>query len=203
MSVEKAKVGWGNKKGNSVGSSHTTFCNFREKAEDAYILGLWCADSYWWASCVGLSNKDGELIRRFRRFLESKFSSKRIKFSNNHIFVNSRPLLRKFILGKRDIEKLFNRDVVAAYFAGRFDGDGCVSKNGRSDCRIVYGNKKEAEIDKKSLLRIGISNSKIYRYKSANTFCLYISRHQSVDFIEKISFYSIKVQRLVWGPRRD
>ena len=90
-----------------------------------------------------------------------------------------------------------------AYFAGRFDGDGSISKDLRSDCRIVYTRKSEAEIDKKLLKRIGIDNTKIYYYQSAKTFCLYISRYEANKFLESILPLSLKLQKLVLAPRRD
>jgi hypothetical protein len=33
--------------GNTVGSMNTDFWDFKTK-DDAYILGLWCADGYHW-----------------------------------------------------------------------------------------------------------------------------------------------------------
>ncbi len=189
--------------GNTVGSTNTNFCNFFSSEEDAYILGLWCADSYWWSSSIGLSNTDMNLINRFRIFLERFFPKDRIKFNRNHLFVNSRPLLREFIDAKSNLDKLKGNKIIKAYFAGRFDGDGSVSKDLRSDCRIVYGKRKEAEIDKKLLKLIGINKIKIYYYKSARTFCLYISRYQARKFLKSTFSHSIKLQKLVFVPRRD
>ena len=48
--------------GNTVGSVNTNFCNFFSDEEGFYILGLWCADSYWWGSSIGLSNTNIDLI---------------------------------------------------------------------------------------------------------------------------------------------
>ncbi|MBU4481135.1 hypothetical protein KKH59_02350 [Patescibacteria group bacterium] len=189
--------------GNTVGSASTNFCNFFSKKEDAYILGLWCADSYWWSSSIGLSNTDPDLIERFRKFLGTHFPKSRIKFNRNHLFVNSRPLLREFRKAKDNLESLKKENIIKAYFAGRFDGDGSIDKNLRSDCRIVYGNKNETEMDKEILKKIGISNVKVYYYKSANTFCLYVSRYEAEKFLDNILPYSVKLQKLVFAPRRD
>jgi len=189
--------------GNTVGSTSTNFCNFFSSEKDAYILGLWCADNYWWASSIGLSNTDPDLIARFRKFLRIHFSEDRIKFNDNHLFVNSRPLLREFIIAKNSLENFKKVKIIKAYFAGRFDGDGSVDKNLRSDCRIVYGKKNEAKMDKKLLKRIGINKTKIYYYKSARTFCLYVSRYESKKFLNIILPYSLKLQKLVFAPRRD
>ena len=189
--------------GNTVGSTDTNFCNFFLDEEDAYILGLWCADSYWWASSIGLSNTDIVLIRRFREFLKRFFPENRIKFNRNHVFVNSRPLLREFISAKNNLKKLKNVKLIKAYIAGRFDGDGSVSKDLRKDCRVIYGKKEEAVKDREFLRKIGIGNTKIYRYRIANTFCLYISRYETKKFLEIILPYSSKLQKLVSVPRRD
>ena len=189
--------------GNTVGSTSTNFCNFFSNEKDAYILGLWCADSYWWASSIGLSNTNPDLIEAFRKFLKRFFPEKRIKFSRNHLFVNSRPLLREFRKAKDNLESLKKETIIKSYFAGRFDGDGSIDRNLRNDCRIVYGRKSEAEIDKEILRRIGISKAKIYYYKSAKTFCLYISRYEAKKFLENIMSHSLKLQKLVLVPRRD
>ena len=189
--------------GNTVGSASTNFCNFFSNKKDAYILGLWCADSYWWSSSVGLSNTDPDLIGMFRKFLKRFFPENRIKFNRNHLFVNSRPLLREFISAKNSPDKLRNTKAIRAYIAGRFDGDGSIDKNLRNDCRIVYTRKSEAEIDKGLLKRIGISNVRVYYYKTAKTFCLYISRYEAKKFLESILPYSLKLQKLVPAPRRD
>ena len=86
-------------------------------------------------------------------------------------------------------------EIISAYFAGRFDGDGSVDKNMRNDCRIVYSNEKEAKVDQKLLEKIGIKNTKVYHYASARTYCLYVSRYESERFLEYIKPYSIKLQK--------
>lgn len=189
--------------GNTVGSTSTNFCNFFLNKKDAYILGLWCADGYWWASSIGLSNTDSDLIDIFRRFLKRHFPEERIRFNRNHLFVNSQPLLREFISAKNKLEELKSAETIQAYFAGRFDGDGSIDKNLRNDCRIVYGKESEAKVDRELLKRISIGNTKIYYYKSAKTFCLYISRYEVGNFLKNISPYSLKLQKLVLVPRRD
>lgn len=189
--------------GNTVGSASTNFCNFFSNEKDAYILGLWCADSYWWSSSIGISNSDCDLVEIFRKFLKEHFPVERIKFKDNHLFVNSRPLLREFRAAKKSLENLRQPKIIRAYFAGRFDGDGSIDKNLRNDCRIVYTRESEAKIDKRLLRRIGIGNIKIYHYKSAKTFCLYISRYEAKKFLENILGHSLKLQKLVLASRRD
>ena len=98
------------------------------------------AGDYVWCSL----NPDGTSdVERFRKFLKRFFPESRIKFNRNHLFVNSRPLLREFISAKNNLDALRGIKVIRAYIAGRFDGDGSLDKNLRNDCRIVYGRKTE------------------------------------------------------------
>jgi hypothetical protein len=117
--------------------------------------------------------------------------------------VNSRPLLREFRKAKKNLENLKEIKIIKAYFAGRFDGDGSIAGDFRSDCRIVYTRRFEAELDKKLLRKIGITKTTIYHYKSAKTFCLYVSRYEAKKFLRMIFPYSLKLQKLVPAPRRD
>ncbi|MGZ4212431.1 MAG: hypothetical protein ACXVQV_04285 [Actinomycetota bacterium] len=52
---------------------------FVRDTTDAYALGLWCADSYWWSSSIGLSNVEPELVIRFGRYLGSILSPERVR----------------------------------------------------------------------------------------------------------------------------
>ena len=194
--------------GNTVGSMSANLCNFFEDQKDAYILGLWCADSYWWSSSIGLSNTNKDLIDGFQSFLIGKgFPQDRIKYNRDHLFVNSRPLLREFIAAKKMLEKMKNGKIIWAYFAGRFDGDGCINRDMRKDCRIVYtgkdSGKQEAECDRKMLNKLGIRETKIYYYRTSSTFVLYFSRFIAEKFVNKILPYSLRLQRLALVPRRD
>ena len=196
-----------------MGSPSASFCNFPKSTEDYYILGLWCADGYHWTSSIGLSNIDLALIQKFREFLLKLFPEDRIKlhqyttgkrrYVGYKLYVNCRPLLRIFKEFKDDSErKLSNADAIKAYMAGRFDGDGCISKDLRRDCRISYGNHTDAKLDSDLLKEIGIV-PKLYWYRTSNTFVIYISRFDAKKFIDAISKYSIKLQKLVLGSRRD
>lgn len=200
--------------GNTVGSLSTNFCNFPQSAEDYYILGLWCADGYYWSSSIGLTNIDKSLIRRFRTFLGKLFPKERIKLGvygngkRKHfgykLYVNSRPLLRLFRLFKNGPNRnLKDTEYVKAYLAGRFDGDGCISKDLRKDCRISYGNLLDAQLDYQLMLKIGLKNSKIYRYRTSNTFVNYVSQKDVRIFLDGIRKYSTKLQKFVLRPRRD
>lgn len=167
-----------------MGSANIYFGNFYCDNELAYILGLWCADGYYWSSSIGLSNVDTALIERFKRFLLKFFGEERLKLkiyypsniqkpeSGNvsatylpmrkvkqiayQIYANSRPLLRIIREARSYILKMRDHACVKAYFAGRFDGDGSVAKDRKSDCRIVYSNENEARIDQQLLIRLGI-----------------------------------------------
>ena len=178
--------------------------------KDSYILGLRLADGYWWSSSIGISNTDYRVIKRFKEFLEEKFPKERIKFrlykasmmkkarlDLYHVYVNSRPLLRKF----REVSKLrylINDDDLYKYFAGRFDGDGSVSKDMRTDCRIAYGSIEDAVEDKKLLERLKYK-PRLYCYKKANTYVIYLKPSEAKSFIRKIKPYSTKLI----SPRRD
>lgn len=199
---------------NTVGSSSANFCNFPNSNEDYYILGLWCADGYHWTSSIGLSSIDLALIQRFREFLLKLFLKDRIKLDQYNtgkrkyvgykLYVNCRPLLRIFKSFKDSFErKLSNANAIKAYMAGRFDGDGCISKDLKRDCRISYGNYQDAKLDYNLLDKIGITNSKLYKYRTSNTFVIYISTKDVNTFLNSIFKYSVKLQKLALGSRRD
>ena len=118
-----------------------------------------------------------------------------------HLYVNSRPLLRTFVRARKNINML-PRENIKAYFAGRFDGDGSIAKDLRSDCRIVYTDRAEAFIDRELLREIGITQTNVYEYAQAHTFCLYIFRSESKQFVNLIREYS-RTQKLVSVPSRD
>jgi hypothetical protein len=197
--------------GNPVGRTNTTFCNFC-KSEDAYILGLWCADGYHRTSSIGLTSVDKELIGFFRSFLKKGFPENRIKmrtYSSDgstgyqikkakrfayQIYVNSRPLLRLFQDARKNPRKYLSQKNFPSYFAGRFDGDGSVAKDGKSDLRIAYGDKKEADMDAKFLKEINFSPS-VYHYRSAKTYVIYISRLEAYKFLNLIKPYRLRYKK--------
>ena len=197
-----------------MGSSSTSFCNFPKSNEDYYILGLWCADGYHWTSSIGLSNIDLSLIARFRTFLSELFVKDRIKldqyktgkrkYVGYKLYVNCRPLLRIFKEFRDSNErKLAHTEAIKAYIAGRFDGDGCISKDLKRDCRISYGNYQDAKLDYDLLPSIGVTNVKLYKYRTSNTFVIYVQTKDIDKFLENIKKYSVKLQKLVLGTRRD
>lgn len=207
--------------GNTVGS----LSELLNDSESAYILGLWCADGYYWSSSIGITNVDWKLVKRFSDFLEKFFPKERIKLRVYHplgkesgvvasvkypmrlakqvayqLYVNSRPLLRLFQHAESKVATLPTKNIMA-YFAGRFDGDGSIDKNLRNDLRIVYSNLAEAKRDENLLAKIGNFKTKVYKYRKARTYVLYISRHCARSFFDGISPHSLKAKSLL--PRRD
>jgi hypothetical protein len=119
-----------------------------------------------------------------------------------HVYVNCRPLLRRFMAYK-NTELSLDANLIPAYFAGRFDGDGSVGSDFYCDCRIVYGTQSEAERDLRFAEQLGFGKCKIYTYKKVKTFCLYFSRFETQQFLSEIYEYSVRLQKSVFEPRRD
>lgn len=120
-----------------------------------------------------------------------------------HLYVDSRPLLRSFRGARNVLNTMNDEKIIAAYFAGRFDGDGSLASDGISDCRIVYTTFEEARLDKELLEKLSILQSNIYNYNKAKTFCLYIYKKNVPNFLSKIQKHSIKLQERAFIPRRD
>ncbi len=201
--------------GNTVGSANSDFCNLKLDKETAYIIGLWYADGYHRTSSIGLSNTNLDLVEKFSEFLLGLFPKERLKLrvykpdnlkrrtKAYHLYVNCRPLLRRFREFKLNVLGFIDKDLILPYMAGRFDGDGCVAKDFHSDCRIVYGSSKEVINDLKLMKLMGFQRMKIYNYRSAKTFCLYFSRLETNKFLSLIYPYSIRLQKSEFAPRRD
>ncbi len=203
----------------SLSELHTVITD----AESAYIMGLWCADGYYWSSSVGITNVDKRLVMRFASFLRRFFPRERIKLRIYYplgqrpiekrtayrmrlakqiayqLYVNSRPLLRLFRQTENTLSTL-SRKYVFSYFAGRFDGDGSIAHDLRRDMRITYGNKAEAVIDQQLLHKCGYETN-VYHYKGARTYVLYIPPRSAQTLLRSIQPRSLKVQSLL--PRRD
>lgn len=211
-------------RGNTVGSLSGLHALITD-SEAAYIFGLWCADGYFWSSSIGITNVDRTLVNRFAQYLGKLLPSERIKLRVYHprgkpprvetvatypmrlakqvayqLYVNSRPLLRMFQQAETQVATLPMQYIIA-YFAGRFDGDGSVDMNLRSDLRITYSNRMEAETDQSLLAKLGRYATRVYHYRSARTYILYVCRASAGQFLRDIAAYSVKVQTLL--PRRD
>lgn len=195
--------------GNTVGRTNTTFCDLTESC-NAYAFGLWCADGYHRTSSIGLTNVNKSLIKNFRVFLLQFFPEERLKmriYSSEklpehyyskkakqrayQLYVNSRPFLRFMRTARENPAEFLNLKSIRAYFAGRFDGDGSVAIDNRSDLRIAYGTNIEAKKDALLLTRIGIT-PKVYVYKTARTHILYISRFDARTFLSGIAEFSLR-----------
>jgi len=200
--------------GNTVGSANSDFWNLKTK-DDAYIVGLWCADGYHRTSSIGLSNTNVDLIEKFKEFFLRFLDAQRVKLrvyhpdkfkrrtKAYHLYVNSRPLLRKFREFKDNAKKYISGDLILPYIAGRFDGDGCVAEDFYRDCRIVYSDENEAENDLVLIKSLGFQKMRIYNYRSAKTYCLYFSRLETNKFLSLIYPYSVRLQKSEFAPRRD
>lgn len=211
-------------KDNAVGSFNESDPLVKDH-ESAYILGLWCADGYYWSSSIGITNVDKRLVDRFSLYLKRFFPEERLKLrvyrplgempltkktksypmrlakqDAYQLYVNSRPLLRAFQNAEKRVSNL-ESEFILAYFAGRFDGDGSIDQNLRNDLRISYSNRQEAEVDQQLLCRLRCYRSRIYHYRSARTYVLYVSRYDANQFLHDMVTYSVKAQSLL--PRRD
>jgi len=215
LSVLKRACGIEKSEDNPVGSLDLLVTD----SEAAYILGLWCADGYYRSSSIGLTNVDKCLIKRFESFLLRFLPKDRLRMrtyfpvgTNPHennfqyemrhakqiayqCYVNSRPLLRLFMSAEKELPSL-SQEMIMPYFAGRFDGDGSIAPDLRSDLRIAYGNLLEAEQDLALLNKLKCFEATVYRYRSARTYVLYIRRTSAPIFLTSIKPFSVKVQSL-------
>ncbi|OGF82202.1 hypothetical protein A3B18_04125 [Candidatus Giovannonibacteria bacterium RIFCSPLOWO2_01_FULL_46_13] len=153
-------------------------------------------------------------MKRFEQFLQKLFVPERIKLhiyttgKRSHpgykLYVNCRPLLRIFKGFKESRQRNITDDQnIRAYFAGRFDGDGCIDKYLKKDCRISYGNKLDAVLDINLLQKLGFEMTRLYWYKTSSTHVLYVSRFETEKFSNLLNQYSLKLQKFALGPRRD
>lgn len=144
-----------------------------------------------------------KLSRKLRRITDNivYYPSMKATKIACHLYVNSRPLLRLFNEAKESIQYI-NVEVIAPYLAGRFDGDGSINKTKNKDFRFIYSNKQEAEIDKSHLKKLGVNNASIYRYESANTYCLYVWRKEIIRLVNILIPYSsyLQMRRDIYTP---
>ena len=190
-------------------------------AVDAYAVGLWCADSYWWSSSAGISNVEPDLVVRFSGYLSRDYPRERLRLrvyevpgnppdervtaltdrisirpaskmkrTAYHLYVNSRPLVRRLFALRTRLEEIPDR-LLPAYLAGRFDGDG----NLGATPRIAYTTEEEARTDQRLLARIGVEHTSVLHYARASEYCIYL-HVSSVDlFKERVGPHSWKVSR--------
>ncbi len=127
--------------------------------------------------------------------------SKGTKLSNQawQLYVNSRPLLRKF---RSQLKQRLSipKKAIVPYIAGRFDGDGSVAKNLKNDFRITYYNRSQAEIDQKLLIKASFTHNNIYQYKQAGTHVIYVSTKESISLVNRLKPYSAKLSKRLVTP---
>jgi hypothetical protein len=189
----------------------------------AYAFGLWCADGYWWSSSIGVSNVEPVLVTRFASALRCHLPPERLRLriylvpgdppspsvleltenisvcraskmarTAYHLYVNSRPLLRMARRDRDQLERLPEK-YLGPYFAGRFDGDGCLG----STPRLSYTTRDEADVDRDLLDRAGICSTSVLYYRKANEYCIYIQQASWEQFERLIEPFSYKVTRRV------
>jgi hypothetical protein len=90
-----------------------------------------------------------------------------------HVYVNSRPLLRRFRRWRDQLDRL-DGEMIGPYIAGRFDGDGCLGSGRVPGSRICYTSESDAVRDRELLLRAGLQNVGISHYRKAAEWCLYV-----------------------------
>jgi hypothetical protein len=122
-------------------------------------------------------------------------SVRKARRASYHIYVNCRPLLRRFFEAKATAAKI-HEGFIIPYLAGRFDGDGSVAAGRKKYFRIVYGNHEEAAQDKGLLERIRPYKTSIYHYRSAKTHCLYVSQRDAASLIRELRPYSSNLQEI-------
>lgn len=196
-------------------------------ADDAYALGLWCADSYWWSSSIGISNVEPELVLRFARYLATLLPPDRLRvrvyevegqppdervleltsrISRRPSFKMRRTAYHAYVNSRSLLRRFLDArkrisdiplSLVGPYFAGRFDGDGSLGTERVPGARIVYTCRQEAEIDAQLLVESGVTDLSILRYCKANEFCVYIKRPSLATFEAMIASHSWKVGRLL------
>lgn len=192
--------------------------------EDAYILGLWCADGYHRSSSIGLTNTKRVLIERFADWLRNHFPKERLRLKVygteasewlseispkiGEIRYYSPSKMKKIAyqiyVNSRPLLREFRqcrtevgklpKTQAIAYIKGRFDGDGSISQGKRSWMRIVYGNQQEAMMDQQLIQQRQLAKVTLYEYKQARTWCLYFSQQDVPELMEKFESYHYPVE---------
>ncbi len=144
--------------------------------ETCWIAGLWAADKGNFAKgVVAINNKNIDILENFREMslrnfdIEiSKFRQRKIQGygTSNEVYFTRLPA-RRFIENLVENRERLSRMEILAFLAGRFDGDGTVSKTGSSLC-IYYGNKEKGELkkDERMIKGLGFRTSS---YKCGNS----------------------------------
>ncbi|MGH2756782.1 MAG: hypothetical protein ACRDI3_03235 [Actinomycetota bacterium] len=105
-----------------------------------------------------------------------------------HVYVNSRPLLRAFREARSGLPSLPN-GAVAAYMAGRFDGDGSWG----TTPRIAYTTLEECQVDRQLLSNVGVSQTSALFYRASSEYCLYFKKAEWPRVSEMLRPHSWKL----------
>ncbi len=116
----------------------------------------------------------------------------KMKRTAYHLYVNSRPLVRRFFADRERLHQL-PAEYVGPYFAGRFDGDGSFG----ATPRIAYTRNREADVDRQLLARAGIQRTSVLYYEGANEYCIYLHTAVREKFRSLIEPFSWKATRRV------
>lgn len=194
---------------------------FVRDADHAYVLGLWCADGYWWSSSIGISNVEPELVIRFARYLVTILPPDRLRLRIYKVdgtepdpqvvaltkSISIRPAFKMkrtachLYVNSRPLVRQFNTwrelleempvEYLGSYFAGRFDGDGSFGNSPR----IAYTTRGEAETDVRLLMKAGVHRTSVLYYVKANEYCIYIHKASWERFRELLGPMSFKANR--------
>jgi len=152
-----------------------------------------------------LTSKDKQYLSELLNIPENNIKS--YKFSKGDrivyiLYVNSRPLKRKFEEIKRNLEDFINSpESLLEYLAGRIDADGNFELN-KNRIRISYTTKAEAERDAKMILNTFQKMPKISYYSGANEWILEIVGKDWKFLVDKISKLVKKGDILAQGHRQ-
>lgn len=191
--------------------------------DDAYALGLWCADGYHRSSSIGLSNVDPRLIARFGSYLGERVGKDRLRlriYAPEGLEIDDSVLdltdARSFCLpvkmkrtayhvyvNSRPLLRQFrawrdDRDrlhdrMIGPYLAGRFDGDGCLGSGRVPGSRICYSSELDALRDLELMRRAGLQHVGLSFYRKAAEWSLYVHAQDDPTFRSMIAPYSSKL----------
>lgn len=113
----------------------------------------------------------------------------KMKRTAYHVYVNSRPLVRRFF-SDRDRVSEMPATYIGPYIAGRFDGDGTFGDTPR----IAYTTRSEATVDASLMESVGLKTSVLY-YAKANEYCIYIHKVSWKDLEQLLRGHSWKIDR--------
>lgn len=113
----------------------------------------------------------------------------KMKRTAYHLYVNSRPLLRAIVKARASLSGSPPAEL-AAYFAGRYDGDGSWG----STPRIAYTTKEEAQVDRMLLARADFGDTSLLHYAAAGEYCIYFRKAIQERFRYWIGPHSLKLE---------